>query len=94
MLQVLKTTPGVSDPQIGTGNNGSLCLEFRPAEKTVWEGPTAFCTDTSNRSPPYSFIGNFPGILPQGEKFDIHVSDSVMKEWRAQCGIDSTAIFN
>jgi hypothetical protein len=93
MLQVLKSTPGVSDPKIGTGNNGSLCLEYRPDEKSVWEGPTAFCIDTKNAKPPYQFLGNFPGLLSPGEKTDIHVSESVMNKWNAQCGVETNGVF-
>lgn len=93
MLQVLKTTPGVSAPQIGTGNNGSMCVEYRPDEKAVWDGPTAFCTDPKDAGPPYQFMGDFPGIVSSAEEVpDMHVSEVVMKKWKDQCGVLTAAI--
>jgi hypothetical protein len=94
MLQVLKTTPGVAGPKIDTAK-GSVCLEYRPDEKDVWEQPTTFCLDTNFHVPetPYVFTGFFPGFVPSDGDLDIHVSDSVMKKWNAQCGVFAQGIF-
>lgn len=95
MLQVLKTTPGVSEPKVDVAND-SVCLGYRPDEKTVWEQPTTFCLDPNFHSTktPYVFTGYFPGVVSSpGEESDIHVSESVIKKWNAQCGVFAHGIF-
>jgi hypothetical protein len=93
MLQVLKTTPGVSDPKIDP-NGGNPCLEYRPDEKSVWEQPTTFCLDPNFHSPQtkYIFTGLFPGVVLPGVGFDIHISKIVMDKWDAQCGVFANGI--
>jgi hypothetical protein len=88
MLQVLKTTPGVSDPKIYVDKD-STCLEYRPDEKAVWGGGlSGFCITTRTASPPYQFEGSFPGLLGPGEEdADLHVTDVVVKKWREHCEV-------
>jgi len=94
MMQVLQTTPGVSDPKLDTAN-GSVCLRYQPNEKSVWEQPTSFCLDSNSHVPetPYVFTGDFPGLTAPGEEPDTHVSDAVMQKWNAQCGVYAQGIF-
>ena len=95
MLRVLKTTPGVSDPKIAIDKD-SVCLEYRPDEKALWEQPTTFCLDPNFHSTEtrYVFTGHFPGVMSTMEKEpDIHVSEAVMDKWNAQCGVLANGIF-
>lgn len=89
MLEILKTTPGVSDPKIDE-TKGEVCLEYQPDEKDRWVQATKFCLDSNFHSTKteYVFTGIFPGMVSSpDEKLDTHVSASVMKKWKAQCGV-------
>ena len=42
---------------------------------------------------PAAYIRNFKNFTNGDLTVDIHVSESIMKEWHAQCGIDASGIF-
>ena len=95
MLQILKTTPGVSEPKIDIARD-SVCVEYRPHEKSVWENPTRFClnSDYGSLHTPYIFNAFFPGATVPGGKLDIHVSASVMEKWNKKCGVSASGVFD
>jgi hypothetical protein len=95
MLKILRTTPGVMDATISNDPRW-FCLQYSPAEKTRWVGPTQFCLQSERNAPggPYDFLGSFPGLIGSGEKIDLHVSHIVMGKWNAQCGVRATAVLN
>lgn len=88
MYKVLKSTPGVSEPRVGsvTREGSSLpFLEYRAAETNSWVQPTHF-EATRLRHDDYLFKGIVPGVIdPRVGYFDIHVTDEVVKRWETEC---------
>jgi hypothetical protein len=86
MLKVLKSAPGVSEPRMGYFQRQGKSypfLEYRAAERTSWIEPTRFEAMEQLQYGHYGFLANLPGIAP----LDMHVTDAVMKDWEAQCGV-------
>jgi len=94
MLGILKTMPGVTDPKLDDARDG-FCLEYQPDEKSRWVQPTRFCLQASRNAAhrPYEFMAIFPGVVPVGGEPDIHISQSIMQKWNAQCGVHAMGLF-
>ena len=95
MLPVLKTTPGVHNAKLGV----STCqgwshpyLEYEPEEKSRWVEPTRFEAHRSSAQGPYWFLAMVPGITTPGKALDYHVSQEVVRRWKAQCRVDATLL--
>lgn len=94
MLRVLKTVPGVSNPRmhiVTTGDVTQSFIEYRATEATRWVQPTRFILHKTSDGGIW-FLATLPGILPPGGSLDLHVTDAVMKKWKAQCGVDANVI--
>ena len=91
MLDVLKATPGVTNPELGTWDYGEWphpFLEFNVAEK-AGAGARRFELQKPKDpiNGPFEFMAVVSGLFTPGEKGpDTHVTDVVMQKWEAQCG--------
>jgi hypothetical protein len=93
MLSVLKATPGVRDPNLGISSYDGWThpfLEYRADEKSHWVQPTRFYAQKPHDPDrgPYPFVGVLPGI----GTLDLHVTNSVIKSWEAECGVHAIAL--
>ena len=90
MYEVLKTMPGVSEPKIGYVTREGwthLFLEYRAEETNSWVQPTHFEAKRDDRGR-YRFEALVPGIIdPRVGRFDIHVTDAVVEQWKTQCHV-------
>jgi hypothetical protein len=105
MLNVLKTTPGVTEEKLGMSNLGTMTdehgwihpyLEYRASEKARWTRPTRFDLVKPQDAirGPYDFESMFPGVFSVEEKGpDTHVTDVVVRKWKAQCGVHVSILF-
>ncbi len=98
MLGVLKSTAGVTDAKLGISNAQGWdqpFLEFDAQEKARWGGYTRFYLQKSTDPVhgPFEFMAYLSGLSAPGEGIDIHVSDTVMQEWLAQCGTHANIAF-
>lgn len=104
MLNVLKTVTGVSDPRRGitVGIPGQVLpppgrvprpyVEYRADEEARWTTPTRFIYESSNKSAIF-FQTVLPGMVSAGTTPDTHVTDIVIKRWKARCGVQTSVLF-
>lgn len=91
MLKVLKGTPGVSEPRLGeTTINGAArpFIEYRAVEGARWKEPTRFTLQQSGGGQ-FRFVALLPGLVTPGSALDTHITDTVVKKWKAQCGVEA-----
>ena len=97
MLKALKTVPGVTEPKLGYVTNEGWThpfLEYSAAEVNSWVQPTRFEAQKSDTGK-YWFLGSLPGVIsPEIGDADIHVTEAVMKKWKAQCNVEVNAMLN
>jgi hypothetical protein len=90
MFAVLKTVPGVSEPSMGISTSDGWThtfLEYRATEHSSETQPIRFSARKSDRGG-YWFMA-----VRSGFGVDLHVTEVVMKEWKAQCGVDTNVLF-
>ena|ERR1700723_393968 len=90
MLKVLKTVPGVSEPRLDNATSGGWThpfLEYRAAEGSHWVQPTRFDAQKTTAGS-FSFVGILPGMGP----IDTHVTNVVVEQWKARCGVEAMVI--
>ena len=90
MLRALRTVPGVSEPRIGYSTSDGWThpyLGYRAAEESHWEQPTRFDAQKSHDGG-FRFMATLPGV----GKFDFHVTNNVVKEWKEVCGIEAVVV--
>lgn len=94
MLSVLKTVPGVSDARLGETTDDGVALpyvEYRAAEKARWAAPTRFTLFPASKNQ-IVFQEILPGLVTPGTMPDTHVTDVIVKEWKALCHVDADVI--
>lgn len=94
MLKILKSTPGVREPRVGeTTTNGATrpYIEYRAAEGARWEEPTRFTLQQSGGSQ-FWFVALLPGLVTPGSGLDTHITDIVVKKWKARCDVDAVVV--
>jgi len=87
MLKVLKATPGVSEPRLGSTTSRGVTyvfIEYRAAEASSWKEPTRFVLQPSGANDIW-FLGLLPGMMP----VDLHVTEVIVKKWKTQCGVEA-----
>lgn len=96
MLDVLKTTPGVTEARLRvTGDGGWLhpYLEYRAPEEDGWQEPTHFEMQKSSRKDrSIFFIAMVPGISGTPDGPDQHVTNRVIRSWKDRCAVPAVAI--
>lgn len=95
MYQVLKTTPGVTEPKLGYVTREGWThpfLEYRAAETNSWVQPTRF--EAMRRDDGrYWFEAIVPGVIdPRVGHLDIHVTEAVVEKWKTQCHVEVVII--
>jgi hypothetical protein len=91
MLRVLKAMPGVSHPRQGISTVHGVArpyVEYRASERSRWDGPTRFELQPSDGGY-FWFMAVLPGMMP----IDTHVTDAVIKQWKAECHVDANVLF-
>jgi hypothetical protein len=95
MLGVLKETPGVRNAKLGVSNDEGWThpyLEYEPDEKARWVKPTRFdlFKPRDIDRGPYEFQATVSGLVVSNEPGpDLHVTSSVVKEWKVRCGVNA-----
>ena len=90
MLEVLKATPGVVGPVLGTTTSDGWThpfLEYRADEALSRERPIRF--DPVKYRGSYLFWAFKSGLGAP----ELHVTEAVMKEWQAQCHANANVMF-
>ena len=91
MLKVLQSESGVDHARLGISTSDDwahIFLKYEASEKTRWQQPTRFdaLKPADPGHGPYTFQAVLPGLVgPEG--FDLHVTDSLIKKWKDQCGV-------
>ena len=88
MFKVLQSVPGVTKPRLGWVRHDGIVLpflEYEASEMSRWTGPTRF---TIHSSPEDGMF--FEAVLPGVGPLDTHVTDAVIREWRARCFVQAT----
>ena len=95
MYKVLRSTPGVTEPRIGSVTRDGWAhpfLEYRAAETNSWMQPTRFETKRG-ASDQYWFEALVPGIIdPRVGQLDLHVTDSVVEQWKDECHAEAIVV--
>jgi hypothetical protein len=105
MLKVLMTVPGVSGPRQGitVGIPGQVLpapgriprpyVEYRAAEMARWTTPTRFIFESASKNEVY-FQAMLPGMVTNPRSMpDTHITDIIIKKWKAQCGVQADILF-
>ena len=95
MYKVLRSTPGVTEPRIGSVTTEGWThpfLEYRAAETNSWSKPMRF--ETKRGAPDrYWFEALVPGIIdPRVGQLDIHVTGAVVERWKGECHAEAIVI--
>jgi hypothetical protein len=97
MLKVLKTVLGVSEPKLGYATSEGWnhpFLEYRAEERNSWGKPMRFEAQKKVIPHQYWFLAITSGrVLPDIGHVDIHVTEAVMQQWKAQCNVDANVLF-
>ena len=92
MLKVLKAVHGVRDPKVGNGIVAPY-VEYKAAENARWgDSPTRFVLQPAKKGT-ISFQGILPGMTTVGSFPDTHITDIVIKKWKARCRVQATILF-
>jgi hypothetical protein len=95
MYEVLKTTPGVSEPKLGYVTSEGWThpfLEYRAEETNRWVQPTRFEAQKADHGK-FWFLATLPGLIdPRIGHLDIHVTEAVVQKWKAQCNVDANVL--
>jgi hypothetical protein len=92
MLEVLKTTPEVGEPKLGVTTSEGWThpfVEYRAAEALSGATPIRFDAKKAERGG-YWFLAVTSGLGAP----EFHVTDAIMKKWKAQCRADATVLFS
>jgi hypothetical protein len=91
MLEVLKTMPEVSEPKLGVTTSEGWThpfVEYRAAEALTAATPIRFDAKKADRGG-YWFLAVKSGLGAP----EFHVTDAIIKKWKAQCRADATVLF-
>jgi hypothetical protein len=91
MFKVLQTMPDVSEPKLGITTSEGWThpfLEYRAAEALSGVTPIRFIAKKADRGG-YWFLAVKSGLGAP----EFHVTDAVIRKWKAQCIADATVLF-
>ena len=91
MFEVLRTMPEVSEPKLGVTTSEGWAhpfLEYRAAEALSGVYPIRFNAKKADRGG-YWFLAVKSGLGAP----EFHVTDAVIKKWKAQCRADANVLF-
>jgi hypothetical protein len=91
MLAILKAVPEVSEPKLGVTTSDGWThpfVEYRAAEALSGETPIRFDAKKADRGG-YWFLAVRSGLGAP----EFHVTDSIIKKWKAQCGVEANVLF-
>jgi hypothetical protein len=92
MLKILKAVHDVRDPKVGTGI-ATPYVEYRAAENARWRNsPTRFVLQPANKGVIF-FQAMLPGMTTVSSLPDTHITNIVIKKWKAQCGVQAAILF-
>jgi acyl-CoA reductase-like NAD-dependent aldehyde dehydrogenase len=91
MLQVLKEIPEVSEPKLGVTTSDGWSrpyLEYRGAEVLSSSSPIRFNAKKADHGGYW-----FEAVKSGFGAPEFHVTDAVMRKWKARCSIDAVVRF-